>query len=94
MPLVLATGWYETPSKVVCAATTPCPLAETVKAVVSYRGALKFDTSKPDGTPRKLVDVSRMSALGWQASTPLEQGLRSAYQDFREQLAAGGARTA
>jgi GDP-L-fucose synthase len=57
-------------------------LAETVKAVVGFQGRLDFDASKPDGTPRKLLDVSRVSALGWRASTGLEQGLRAAYQDF------------
>jgi GDP-L-fucose synthase len=41
-----------------------------------------WDTSKPDGTPRKLMDVSRLKALGWQASIPLEEGLRDAYQWF------------
>jgi GDP-L-fucose synthase len=57
-------------------------LAETVKAVVGFQGALQFDASKPDGTPRKLLDVSRMSALGWTATTGLEDGLRVAYRDF------------
>ena len=57
-------------------------LAETVKAVVGFRGALVFDASKPDGTPRKLLDVSRLSALGWKASTGLDEGLRLAYSDF------------
>jgi GDP-L-fucose synthase len=57
-------------------------LAETVKAAVGFQGALKFDPSKPDGTPRKLLDVSRMSGLGWTATTGLEDGLRAAYRDF------------
>ena len=57
-------------------------LAELVKEVVGYQGALQFDATKPDGTPRKLMDVSRMSALGWQAQIPLSAGLESAYQDF------------
>lgn len=57
-------------------------LAELVKATVGYDGALKFDTSKPDGTPRKLMDVSRMKKLGWQAGTPLAQGMQAAYADF------------
>jgi GDP-L-fucose synthase len=57
-------------------------LAQTVKAVVGFQGALKFDPSKPDGTPRKLLDVSRMSGLGWTATTGLEDGLRAAYRDF------------
>jgi GDP-L-fucose synthase len=57
-------------------------LAETVKKVVGFQGRLDFDATKPDGTPRKLLDVSRVSALGWRASTGLEQGLKAAYQDF------------
>jgi GDP-L-fucose synthase len=55
-------------------------LAETVKRVVGYEGKLVFDPSKPDGTPRKLQDVSRMKALGWQARTPLEEGIRLTYE--------------
>jgi GDP-L-fucose synthase len=54
-------------------------LAETIAGVVGFKGHLKFDASKPDGTPRKLLDVSRMTALGWQAKTPLEPGIRSTY---------------
>ncbi|MFZ4767198.1 MAG: GDP-L-fucose synthase, partial [Roseimicrobium sp.] len=57
-------------------------LAQLVKEVVGYEGALTFDASKPDGTPRKLMDVSRMTALGWSASIPLREGLQSAYADF------------
>lgn len=57
-------------------------LAETVVRVVGYQGELQFDTSKPDGTPRKLMDVSRLRRLGWQARTTLEDGIRLAYQDF------------
>ena len=57
-------------------------LAETVQAVVGFEGRLAFDTSKPDGTPRKLLDVSRLSSLGWTASTDLRSGLKIAYQDF------------
>ncbi|MEX0738998.1 MAG: GDP-L-fucose synthase [Pseudohongiella sp.] len=59
-------------------------LAETVARVTGYQGRLVFDTSKPDGTPRKLLDVTRLQALGWQASIPLEEGLSSAYQWFLE----------
>jgi GDP-L-fucose synthase len=54
-------------------------LAETVFNVVGFKGRAVFDSSKPDGTPRKLLDVSRMSALGWRSSTPLLDGLRMAY---------------
>jgi GDP-L-fucose synthase len=57
-------------------------LAETMKKVVGFEGELVFDTSKPDGTPRKLMDVSRLKALGWQASISLEEGLRQTYQWF------------
>jgi len=57
-------------------------LAETISRVVEYQGAIKYDSSKPDGAPRKLLDVSRLSALGWQASISLEQGLSLTYQWF------------
>ena len=50
--------------------------------VVGYQGEIDFDASKPDGTPRKLMDSSRLNALGWQAQVKLEDGLRLAYQDF------------
>jgi len=55
-------------------------LAQTIARVTGYTGRLSFDASKPDGTPRKLMDVSRLKALGWQASIGLEDGLRDAYQ--------------
>lgn len=54
-------------------------LAETVMRVVGFEGRIVFDASKPDGTPRKLLDVSRLAALGWRARTPLEDGIRLAY---------------
>jgi GDP-L-fucose synthase len=57
-------------------------LAELVAQVVGFEGKLVFDTSKPDGTPRKLMDVSRLSALGWRPRVPLPDGIRSAYADF------------
>jgi len=57
-------------------------LAETIARVTEYQGRLVFDSSKPDGTPRKLMDVSRLKALGWQASISLEDGLRDAYRWF------------
>ena len=56
--------------------------AEIVAHVVGYRGRLAFDTSRPDGAPRKLLDVSRLTALGWRARTPLRGGLQAAYADF------------
>ena len=60
-------------------------LAETMKRVVGYLGMLVFDTTKPDGTPRKLIDVSRLSAMGWRYSVDLELGLRKTYDWFLEQ---------
>jgi GDP-L-fucose synthase len=57
-------------------------LATAVAATVNYTGAIEFDTSKPDGTPRKLVDITRLHALGWRATTNLQDGLKSAYADF------------
>ena len=57
-------------------------LAETIARVVGYRGGFAYDSSKPDGTPRKLLDVSRLSALGWRASTSLEAGLKQSYDWF------------
>ena len=55
-------------------------LAETVAKVTGFKGRLEFDATKPDGTPRKLMDVSRLADLGWKASISLEDGLRDAYQ--------------
>jgi GDP-L-fucose synthase len=57
-------------------------LAEAVAAAVGYQGALEFDSSKPDGTPRKLMDVGRLHAMGWKATTGMREGLAAAYQDF------------
>lgn len=57
-------------------------LAELVARIVGFEGKLVFDTSKPDGTPRKLLDVSRLRALGWCHSIPLEEGIRSTYEWF------------
>jgi len=59
-------------------------LAETMKQVVGFDGELAFDTSKPDGTPRKLMDVSRLKALGWEASISLESGLQQTYEWYLE----------
>jgi GDP-L-fucose synthase len=59
-------------------------LAELVRKVVGFEGELVFDRSKPDGTPRKLMDSSRIAALGWKPSITLEQGIRSTYQWFLE----------
>ncbi len=57
-------------------------LAETVAQTVGYKGNIVWDTSKPNGTPRKLLDVSKAAALGWVYSTELADGIRLAYQDF------------
>ncbi len=57
-------------------------LAETIKTVTHYEGDILFDPSKPDGTPRKLLDVSRLHSLGWKHSMDLESGIHLAYSDF------------
>ncbi|MEM6731767.1 MAG: GDP-L-fucose synthase [Myxococcota bacterium] len=61
-------------------------LAELVAKVVGYRGELQWDTSKPDGTPRKLLDVSRLHATGWRAKISLEEGIGRAYSAYRGSL--------
>jgi len=61
---------------------TIAELAQTVARVVGYQGRVTFDTSKPDGAPRKLMDSGRLNALGWRARMGLEQGLRDAYADM------------
>jgi GDP-L-fucose synthase len=63
-------------------------LATLIKQVVGYTGEIIFDTSKPDGTPRKLMDVSRLNELGWSAPTSLQAGLAKAYTDFINNLGA------
>lgn len=57
-------------------------LTELVAKVIGYTGEIRWDSSKPDGTPRKLLDVSKLEALGWHYKTELEDGIRLAYQDF------------
>jgi GDP-L-fucose synthase len=64
--------------------------AELIADVVGFEGRLVFDASKPDGTPRKLLDVSRLMALGWAPRTSLREGLLKAYQDFSENVANTG----
>jgi GDP-L-fucose synthase len=61
---------------------TIADLAALVAKVVGYTGALEFDTSKPDGTPRKLLDVSKLKSIGFSPQVALEDGLRHAYGDF------------
>jgi GDP-L-fucose synthase len=62
-------------------------LAEIVARVLEFEGTLVFDTTKPDGTPRKLMDVSRLHSLGWRHSTGLEDGIRLTWEIVRDQLA-------
>lgn len=57
-------------------------LAELVANIVGYKGQIKWDTSKPDGTPRKLLDVTKLSILGWNYKTDLEDGIKKTYEDF------------
>lgn len=64
-------------------------LAELVVNVVGFEGALAFDTSKPDGTPRKLMDVAQLSSLGWKAKTSLSEGIALAYQDYLKRYTTG-----
>ncbi len=69
---------------------TIAEFAQIVAEVVGFTGKITFDTTRPDGTPRKLLDVSRMTALGWTARTDLRAGITAAYQDFLQ----SGARNA
>ena len=57
-------------------------LAELIAHVVGFEGRLTFDSTKPDGTPRKLLDIARIAALGWRATISLEEGIKSTYQWF------------
>ena len=86
----------ENPPNLVNAGTgvdhTIMEIAEIVKAAVGFQGRIETDPSKPDGTPRKLMDVSLIKGNGWQASIPLEEGIRSTYQSFLEELASGSLR--
>ena len=68
---------------------TIAELARTVMSIVGFEGRIAFDAGKPDGTPRKLLDVSRLSSLGWRASTPLHVGIQKAFDaaPFRHQVA-------
>jgi GDP-L-fucose synthase len=64
-------------------------LARLVRDAVGYEGELTFDTSKPDGTPRKLTDISKIKETGWVPKIPIEQGVAMAYQSFLDEQAAG-----
>lgn len=68
-------------------------LAKLVMRTVGYEGELIFDTSKPDGTPRKLTDISKIQATGWSPRIPIEEGVTMAYQSFLQEQAAGILRT-
>lgn len=57
-------------------------LADLIKKIVGFEGKIVYDSSKPDGTPRKLMDVTKLNNLGWKFKTPLEEGIKLAYQDF------------
>ena len=61
-------------------------LAEIIKDIVGYEGEVHWNTDKPDGTPRKLMDVSKLHALGWKHTTELEDGIRITYQDFLQKI--------
>ena len=61
-------------------------LAELIKETVGFEGELEFDTTKPDGTPKKLLDVSRLNALGWHTKISFKQGLKLSYEDFLNNL--------
>jgi GDP-L-fucose synthase len=62
-------------------------LAKLISGVAGYTGRVRFDTAKPDGTPRKLLDSSRLLALGWRPKVGLEEGIARAYADFRQRFA-------
>jgi GDP-L-fucose synthase len=64
-------------------------LAKLVAKIVDYSGDIRKDTSRPDGTPRKLMDVSKINAMGWKAKISLEEGIRRVYEDYRMKLAVG-----
>lgn len=68
---------------------TIAELARLIARISGFEGEIRFDTSKPDGTPRKLMDVSRLTSMGWQAQVGLEDGLRDAYAWFRAHVAEG-----
>ncbi len=65
-------------------------LALLIKKVVGFKGELQFDTSKPDGTPKKLMDVSKLHAVGWKQKVQLEDGIRLAYEDFLSKIEVAG----
>jgi GDP-L-fucose synthase len=66
---------------------TIADLARLVGKIVGYEGTIDFDTTKPDGTPRKLMDVNKLNNMGWKYTTALEDGIRLAYEDFIQRYA-------
>ncbi len=68
-------------------------LTETVAAVTGFAGQISWDASKPDGTPRKLMDVSRLAALGWRARIALREGIERTYASFLAEKASGTLRS-
>jgi GDP-L-fucose synthase len=84
----------EVPINVGCGADlTIAALADKVRAVVGCAGRLCFDPGRPDGTPRKLLDISRLTALGWRPRIPLDQGLADTYRWYLEHAAGGERRS-
>jgi GDP-L-fucose synthase len=67
---------------------TVAELADMIRDIVGYSGKVVFDTTKPDGTPRKLLDVSKLTGLGWKAQIPLRQGIVDTYRWYVENLGA------
>jgi len=65
---------------------TICDLAQLLREVVGFEGRLSFDATKPDGTPRKLVDVTKLTQLGWTATTELRAGVVGTYTWFKQAL--------
>ena len=88
--VVFLTDTYSSPELVNVGTGSDVTIAELaglIAKVTGFRGELVYDASKPDGTPRKLLDVGRLAALGWRASTPLEQGIRQTHEWFLAHLA-------
>ena len=61
-------------------------MAQLIQQTVGYEGELKWDVSKPDGTPRKLMDVSKLNAMGWKASIGLPEGVRLVYEEYKNSV--------
>ena len=61
-------------------------LAELIKVIVGFEGKIKYDMSKPDGTPQKLLDIGKLNALGWKSEISFKEGIESTYEWYKEQL--------